>query len=82
VWAKPLSAKNGSAAFLLNQNGQQSSNGTVFFADIGFLATTNATIRDLVARKELGNFVGSFTVELKPDESRLLKITPLPGNWP
>ena len=50
VWAKPLSARNGSAAFALNTSGRVAANVTVFFADVDFLAETNATVRDLAGR--------------------------------
>ena len=77
VWAKPLSGRNGSAAFLLNTFNQgDPHNVTVFFADLGYDASAKALVRDLVARKDLGSFTGSYTALLGASESRLLRVRP------
>ena len=63
VWAKPLSARNSSAALLMGGGpGLQpdcTTNSTVFFADLGYTAATKCTVRDLVARLDLGMFTGA-----------------------
>jgi len=77
VWAKPLSGRNGSAAFLLSGAPTgQSANVTVFWADVGYLYSSNCSVRDLVAQNDLGHFVGGYTALLAKDESMLLKIVP------
>ena len=86
VWAKPLSARNSSAALLMGGGpGLQpdcTTNSTVFFADLGYTAATKCTVRDLVARSDLGMFTGAYTAQLHKDESMLVKITPCPTCWP
>eukprot|EP00040_Diaphanoeca_grandis_P015286 m.77804 g.77804 ORF g.77804 m.77804 type:complete len:439 (+) comp25055_c0_seq1:96-1412(+) len=91
VWAKPLSseataaklgyASQGAAALVFSRGCASptncQSNATVFFADLGFDATTTASVYDIVQHKDLGDFVGSYTAEFtQADESALVKITP------
>ena len=51
VWAKPLSARNGSAAFISILSNNEK-NVIVFLVDLGFYTSINASVRDVVARKD------------------------------
>jgi alpha-galactosidase len=78
VWAKPLNANGARAVVLLNA-GAAPADVTVSFADVG-LGPGSATVRDLVAEKDLGAFSGQYTAKALPSHaSATLKIV---GNEP
>jgi hypothetical protein len=76
IWADPLS--NGSQAVLLFNRGNTGSEPiTVQWSDIGFSIDQSAVVRDLLARKDLGTFTGSYTSpNIDHHAVMMLKITP------
>jgi alpha-galactosidase len=70
VWAKPLA--DGSVAALLMNRGEDAEKITVSFNDIGL--RSSASVRDLWARKDLGNFTGSYSAEVPKHGAVLVKI--------
>jgi len=60
IWMKPLA--DGSKAVGLFNRGEDAAPMTVYFKDVG--VGDSATVRDLWARKDLGRFKDSFTVEV------------------
>jgi alpha-galactosidase len=76
VWAGPLS--NGSQAVLLFNRGNTGSEPiTVQWSDIGFSVDQPAVVRDLLSRKDLGTFTGSYTsLNIDHHAVMMLKITP------
>jgi alpha-galactosidase len=74
VWAKPLNESGARAVVLLN--GSPGTTSLSFgLADIG-LRAGSATVRDLVAHKDLGTLQGSYTaVNVLPHASVTLKVT-------
>ncbi len=76
IWADPLS--NGSQAVILFNRGNTGSEPiTVQWNDIGFSVDQSAVVRDLLARKDLGTFTGSYTSpNIDHHAVMMLKITP------
>jgi alpha-galactosidase len=74
VWAKPLNESGARAVVLLN--GSPGTTSLSFgLADIG-LRAGSATVRDLVAHKDVGTLQGSYTaVNILPHGSVTLKVT-------
>jgi len=68
IWAGPLA--DGSRAFLLFNRGTTASpystSITLDFVLLGFPESTTGLIRDLYAESDVGNFTGTFTVEVAP----------------
>ena len=73
VWAGNLS--DGSYAVLLLNRGSLTNELEVNWKEIGF-NNTEASIRDLWERKELGEFKNGYKISLKSHTSQLLKVTP------
>jgi len=84
VWAKPMS--DASFVFVLcNRDPLEARRGTVVFADggdggssdvfpAGAGAGVEADVRDLGARKDLGTFSRSFSVELAPHDAVMVRV--------
>jgi len=77
VYAKPLgSFVSGQFAVLLFNRSSATVNLTVNWTDLGLVAGSAASVRDLWAHANLGNFTGSYTAANIPAHgSALLKIT-------
>jgi alpha-galactosidase len=77
VWCKPLGSENGTtkAVALLNRNAAAATI-TVNFADIGL--SGSATVRDLWAKTERGNFTGSYAMSIPSHGTGMLKISTSP----
>lgn len=77
IWCKTLGSKDGTtkAVGLFNRN-SNTANVTVNFSDIGLSGTV--TIRDLWAKKELGAFTGSYTMQVPSHGTNMLKISSQP----
>ena len=74
VWAGNLS--DGSYSVLLLNRGSLTNELDVKWIEIGF-NNTNAKIRDLWEKKDLGIFKNEYKINLKSHTSQLLKITPI-----
>jgi len=70
VWAKPL--QDGSTAALLINRGEDAERITANFKDIGVSGTKS--VRDLWARKDLGQFTDSFSAEVPRHGVVLVKV--------
>jgi hypothetical protein len=76
IWAGPL-ANNSQAVLLFNRGNTGSEPITVKWNDIGFPIDQSAIVRDLLARKDLGTFTGSYTSpDIDHHAVMMLKITP------
>ncbi|UJR12125.1 hypothetical protein I4U23_016302 [Adineta vaga] len=76
VWAGPL-VDGSQAVLLLNRGNIGSEPITVQWSDINFPANKSALVRDLVNRKDLGTFTGSYTSpNITRHEIMMLKVTP------
>jgi alpha-galactosidase len=77
VWCKPLGSQNGNAkaVALLNRN-SSSSNITVNFTDIGL--SGEVKIRDLWEKADKGKFTNSFSMNVPPHGTGMLKISSAP----
>jgi len=73
VWAGPLA--NGDAAVVLFNRGSKDANITATFKQIG-LAASKATVRDLWAFEDLGEFESEITLSMPSHGSRTLRIKP------
>jgi hypothetical protein len=76
VYAKPLGSFAGGqfAVLLLNRLGV-AQNLTVNWSDLGLNPATSATVRDLWAHQDLGNFTGSYTAtNIPPHGSVMLEV--------
>ncbi len=73
VWCKPLGTKDGNvkAVALFNRNSTTATI-TVNFSDIGLTGT--ATVRDLWAKTDKGNFTGSYSMSVPSHDCAMLKI--------
>jgi alpha-galactosidase len=84
VWVKPLGSSDGpeKAVALLNRNGS-AANITFNFADVGYDAEDNLSIRDLWAHEDRGVFQGSYTMNVPSHGTGVLKLrrslTTIPG---
>ncbi len=76
VWAGPLF--DGSQAVLLfNRGNTESEPVTAKWSEISFSVDQSADVRDLLARKDLGTFTGSYTSSTIDHHAvSMLKITP------
>ncbi len=75
VYAKALSGSGEHAVLLLNENDVVAASISVNWGDLGLTNSSAAKVRDVVNRKDLGSFSGSFTVTNIPAHgSRLLLI--------
>ncbi|CAF1577853.1 unnamed protein product [Adineta ricciae] len=76
VWAGPL-VDGSQAVLLLNRGNIGSEPITVKWSYINFPADKSALVRDLVNRKDLGTFTGSYTSpNITRHEIMMLKVTP------
>lgn len=74
VWEKPLGTVSGGAKAVLMLNlSHMSSEVTIRWSDLGL--TPNASVRDLWLRKDLGQFKYSYTVEIPPHGSTLIRVS-------
>jgi alpha-galactosidase len=69
VWAKPL--KDGSIAVLLLNRGENTTDLSVQFSDVGLLET-NVSVRDLWRRQDLGTFNMAFTAQAVPAHASVM----------
>jgi len=77
VWAGPLA--NGDVAVVLLNRGKSDANITATFSQIG-LTASKASVRDLWAYKDLGQFSDSITFDMPSHGSRTLRISPASSN--
>ena len=77
VWARHLS--DGSVAVALYNEQDVAQRITVAFTDLGWDASTRASIRDLWAKADEGTFVGKYPIDggasVAPHATRLLRLT-------
>jgi alpha-galactosidase len=73
VWVKPLA--DGSRAVILFNRGTESGPLTVRWEDIGLFPQGAATVRDLWAKKDLGEFTGKFDKPVGAHDVAMLKVT-------
>jgi hypothetical protein len=66
---------DGTYAVALFNRGAASATLSVTFASLG-IASGRALVRDLWSRRDLGALSGAYSAVLRPDECRLLKVTP------
>jgi len=79
VWSKPLGYDfTTRAVALLNRSTNSSATITCNFTNLAFQPGTTATVRDLWGHQDLGTFTNSFTTNLPPWGSMLLKIVGTP----
>ena len=74
VWAKQL-ADGGRAVALLNRTGAEA-NITVSWTDIGYPVHVPAKVRDLWAKKDLGEKTGSFSASVPSHGVVMVRIEP------
>jgi len=74
VWAGPL--QGGSVAVILFNRASSSASISVNWSDIGLSQSTNAVVRDLWARQNLGNYRGKFTAQVNSHGVVVIKVTP------
>jgi alpha-galactosidase len=74
VWAKQL--KDGTRAVVLFNRSAAASDVSVSWEEIGYPAHLSAVVRDLWAKKDLGNFVGSFKATVPSHGVVMIKVTP------
>ncbi len=72
IWAKQLH-DGGHAVGLLNRDDEQAREITLDLEELGI---QTASVRDLWAQQDLGEFTGKFTVVVDPHQCRMLKLTP------
>jgi alpha-galactosidase len=74
VWSKQL-ADGGRAVALLNRGGSQASM-AVNWTDIGYPERLSATVRDLWAKKDLGQLTGNFSAPVPSHGVVMVRIRP------
>jgi alpha-galactosidase len=72
IWAKPLF--NGDYAIVLYNSGEQRHNITANFSLVGIPDTANVSVRDLWQHKDLGVFKKSFTGQVDPHGTILIRV--------
>jgi alpha-galactosidase len=82
VYAKPLGGfTSGQLAVLLLNRSGSAANLTVNWSDLGLVAGSSATVRDLWAHQDLGSFTGGYTATNVPAHgSVMLKVSGV-FNW-
>lgn len=78
VWSKRLSGDGQRAVMLLNRNGS-ASNITVRWSDLG-LQNGSASVRDLWARTDRGNFTDAYTVSVPSNGVAMLRVSGTEAN--
>jgi hypothetical protein len=73
VWSKPLSAPGERAVLLLNRTGA-SAPISINWSDLGLLASSSATVKDLWSNKELGSFDLSYSATVPAGDAVFLLI--------
>ena len=73
VWAGPLA--NGDVAVVLLNRANTTANITARWTDIGIKAGSNATVRDLWMKQDLGTFTDSITLSMAGHASRTLRLS-------
>ncbi|HEX3030072.1 MAG TPA: carbohydrate-binding protein [Clostridia bacterium] len=76
VWVKPLGTDGTTKAVALLNRNSSTSNITVNWADIGL--TGSASVRDLWAKSDKGNFDGSYTASVPSHGTVMLKVSSKP----
>lgn len=74
VWSGPLAG--GEAVAVLVNRGKSPKSTTLFWSDVGFSNSTEASLRDLWQHKDIGSFNGSYTTTLPPQSSQTLRLKP------
>jgi alpha-galactosidase len=77
VWAKPLEG-GAYAVGLLNRGDSENLDVTVNWSDLGIAGSYS--VRDLWARKDLGESNQAWTAPARPHETILLRLTPMPAH--
>jgi len=72
AWMKPLS--NGGRAVILFNRGNATAPISVTWEQIGLAPDSEASVRDLWARKELGKFKGRFMARVEPHDVVMVRI--------
>jgi len=75
VWAGEL--ENGDYVVLLLNRGKIERKIEAFWKDVGFGEGAKAKVRDLWEKKDIGEYTNSFSADISPHSSRLLRVTPL-----
>ena len=73
VWSKPLAASGSRAVLLLNRNASPATI-AVRWADLGILDASSATVEDLWAGKELGDFKSPYSAQIPAGDAFLLLV--------
>ena len=74
VWSRVLA--DGSRAVVLFNRGEEKGKIEFQWSDIGYPNSLKANVRDLWLHKELGEFNGSFSAEVKKHSAVMVKVTP------
>ena len=77
VWAKPLEG-GAYAVGLLNRGDSENLDVTVNWSDLGIAGSYS--VRDLWARKDIGESDQAWTAPARPHETILLRLTPMPAH--
>eukprot|EP00937_MAST-01D_sp_MAST-1D-sp2_P003368 g3368.t1 len=78
TWVRQLDGGDYAVA-LFNRGNSSAANITLDWADIGLPPAQPAALRDVWARRELGQFTASFTAQVPPHSVTLLRATQMPG---
>lgn len=73
IWCKPLGFDFSTKAVALFNNNSNAANITCYWTNLG-LQAGSATVRDLWAHTDLGTFTNSFTTNVPPHGTVLLKV--------
>jgi alpha-galactosidase len=74
VWARPL--KDGSRAVILFNRGENESQVSVSWEEIGYPGHLSATVRDLWAHRDLGKLAGRFSASVAPHGVVMVRVAP------
>ena len=75
VWAGEL--ENGDYVVLLLNRGKIERKIEAFWKDVGIGEGATVLVRDLWEKKDIGEFINSFSDNVPPHSSRLLRVTPI-----
>jgi len=74
VWSRQL--HDGSRAVVLFNRGKDTAEISFSWTDIGYPNNLNAKVRDLWKHKDIGNFTGSFSANVKSHDVIMIKVIP------
>ncbi len=74
VWSRQL--HDGSRAVVLFNRGKDTAEISFSWTDIGYPNNLNAKVRDLWKHKDIGNFTGSFSANVKNHDVIMIKVIP------